>query len=183
MDKNDIRRQVRARKKMLDAAEAAAAATRVFGRVASMAAFIMAERVLLYHSLPDELSTHEFLRQWAGRKRLFLPRVNGPDLEILPYERTRTHLGAFHIEEPDGNDIADVNDIDLIIVPAVAYNRAGGRIGRGRGYYDRLLSRCHANTIGVCYDFQLFDDFDTDEHDIPVDFVVADGHAVIRRSR
>ena len=181
MDKNDIRRQVRARKKMLDAEEALAAARRVFDTVASMASFVMAERVLLYYSLPDELPTHDFLAQWSGRKQLFLPRVNGLDLEILPYERTRTHLGAFRIEEPDGDDTVDISDIDLVIVPAVAYNRAGGRIGRGKGYYDRLLSRCRAHTIGVCYDFQLFDEFETDEHDIPVDFVVADRHPIIRR--
>ena len=82
------------------------------------------------------------------------------------------HLGAFRIEEPDGDDTVDINDIDLVIVPAVAYDRRGNRVGRGKGYYDRLLSRSKATTIGICYDFQLFDEFDTDEFDIPVDYVV-----------
>ena len=91
------------------------------------------------------------------------------------------HLGSFRIEEPDGDDTVDIDDIDLVIVPAVAYDRHGNRVGRGKGYYDRLLSRSRATTIGICYDFQLFDEFDTDDFDIPVDYVVADGHAVIRR--
>ena len=91
-------------------------------------------------------------------------------------------LGAFQIEEPDGDDTTDIADIDLIIVPAVAYDRNGNRVGRGKGYYDRLLSRSKAITIGVCYDFQLIDDgIEADEHDIPVDFVIADRHGVIRR--
>ncbi|MDE6207664.1 MAG: 5-formyltetrahydrofolate cyclo-ligase [Muribaculaceae bacterium] len=183
MNKEDIRRQVRARKAMLDDAERIAAARRVFARLRRMAAYVMAERVLLYHSLPDELSTHEFLARGAEGKTYYLPRVNGLDLEILPYERTRTHLGSFRIEEPDGDDTVDIDDIDLVIVPAVAYDRDGNRVGRGKGYYDRLLSRSRAITIGVCYDFQLYDEIDAEDFDIPVDYVIADHRPLIRPRR
>lgn len=181
MTKEEIRRRIRARKQMIDQSERLAAAQRVFDTVRSMAAFMVARRVLLYHSLPDELSTHLFFENSPADKTYYLPRVNGLDLEILPYERSRMHLGSFRIEEPDGDDTVDIDDIDLVIVPAVAYDRHGNRVGRGKGYYDRLLSRSRATTIGICYDFQLFDEFDTDDFDIPVDYVVADGHAVIRR--
>ncbi len=182
MNKEDIRAMVRARKAMLDPAEKLAAANRVFDALTSMAAFTLADKVLIYHSLPDELSTHEFLDRWEGRKQFFLPRVNGLDLEILPYSRTRTHLGSFRIEEPDGDDTVDITEMDLIIVPAVAYDRTGNRVGRGKGYYDRLLSRAKASTIGVCYDFQLLDEneIEADPHDIPVKFIVADRHGIIR---
>ena len=168
MTKEEIRR--RARKQMIDQSERLAAAQRVFDTVRSMAAYMVARRVLLYHSLPDELSTHLFFENSPGDKTYY-----------LPYERSRMHLGSFRIEEPDGDDTVDIDDIDLVIVPAVAYDRHGNRVGRGKGYYDRLLSRSRATTIGICYDFQLFDEFDTDDFDIPVDYVVADGHAVIRR--
>ena len=57
------------------------------------------------------------------------------EIEILPYDRSRLHLGAFRIEEPDGDDTVDISDIDLIIVPGVAYDRHGNRVGRGKGYY------------------------------------------------
>lgn len=181
MDKDEIRRIVRARKQMLDSQERLEAAQRIFDTVRSMAAYMVAKRVLLYHSLPDELSTHLFFENSPADKTYYLPRVNGLDLEILPYERSRMHLGAFRIEEPDGDDTVDINDIDLVIVPAVAYDRRGNRIGRGKGYYDRLLSRSKATTIGICYDFLLFDEFDTDEFDIPVDYVVADKNAIIKR--
>lgn len=181
MKKDDIRIQVRARKALLDADERFGAAERVFNRLRQLAAFTMAEHVLLYHSLPDELSTREFLNAGSDNKTYYLPRVNGVDLEILPYERTRTHLGSFRIEEPDGDDTVDINAIDLIVVPGVAYDRMGNRVGRGKGYYDRLLSRSRAVTVGVCYDFQLVDEIDVDEHDIPVDFIIADGHPLIRR--
>ena len=183
--KDDIRRRVRACKSVLSDEERALAAERVFDTVRSMAAYMVAHKVLMYHSLPDELSTRRFIDAFADDpdKEFYLPRVNGLDLEILPYNRSHMHLGAFHIEEPDGDDTVDISDIDLVIVPGVAYDRRGNRIGRGKGYYDRLLARSKAVTVGVCYDFQLVDDFEPDEHDIPVHFVVADRHGVIRGRR
>ena len=182
--KHRIRLEVAARKAMLSAEERLDAARRVFDQLRSMAAFVMAERVLLYHSLPDELSTREFLAEAPGGKQYYLPRVNGLDLEILPYDRTRMHLGAFRIEEPDGCDTVSVDDIDLIVVPAVAFDRQGNRVGRGKGYYDRLLSHArHAITVGVGYGFQLYDSFEAEEHDIPLHFIIADGTTPFRGRR
>lgn len=188
MNKDEIRTRIRARKALLDDAERRRAAAGVFALLERMAAFVMADRVLMYHSLPDELSTREFLDKWHGRKHMYLPRVNGVDLDILPYERTRTHLGAFRIEEPDGEDTTDLADMDLIIVPAVAYDSKGRRVGRGKGYYDRLLSRSRAVTVGVAYDFQLVDAdsdeaFDTEPHDVPVDYVVTPTRFIRLRRR
>ncbi|MDE6126548.1 MAG: 5-formyltetrahydrofolate cyclo-ligase, partial [Muribaculaceae bacterium] len=77
MNKEEIRNRVKARKSLLSEAEKAEAARRVFSRLEQSAAFILADRVLLYHSLPDELSTREFIDRWCGRKRFFLPSVNG----------------------------------------------------------------------------------------------------------
>lgn len=181
MQKSDLRIQMRARKTLLEPDEKRGAALRVFDTLRSMAAFVLADNVLLYHSLPDELSTREFLSALPAGKKYYLPRVNGPDLDILPYSACRTHLGAFHIEEPDGEDTTDIDRIDLIVVPAVAYDRNCNRVGRGKGYYDRLLSHSRAIKVGVCYDFQLVDSIDTDDFDIPVDFVIADGQGIFRR--
>ena len=172
---------------LLSVAEKIEAAERVFDTLRNMAAYTVAKRVLLYHSLDDELSTRQFLENAveSSGKTFYLPRVNGVNLEILPYDRTRMHLGAFRIEEPDGDDVVSIDDIDLVIVPGVAYDRKGNRVGRGKGFYDRLLSERRKNltTIGVCYSFQLVDEIDAEDHDVAVDFVITDGHGVIRASR
>ncbi len=172
MKKDDIRRRVRTRKTLLSDEERLSAADAVFNALEKMAAFTLAEHVLMYHSLPDELSTHRFLDKWHSKKHFYLPRVNGVDLEILPYDRTRMHLGAFHIEEPEGDDTVDISQMDLVIVPAVAYDPQGNRVGRGKGFYDRLLRECRALKVGVAYDFQLVDEIDAEEHDVRVDMVV-----------
>lgn len=176
MKKEDIRRIIKARKCLLSEDEKIRAAESVFSKLEEAAAFLLADNILLYHSLPDELSTREFIDKWHSRKRFFLPRVNGLNLEILPYDKSRLHIGAFSIEEPDGADTTDISQIDLIVVPGVAYDSRGNRVGRGKGYYDRLLARARALTVGVGYDFQLVDEIDAEPHDVRVDFVITETH-------
>nr|WP_302995843.1 5-formyltetrahydrofolate cyclo-ligase [uncultured Muribaculum sp.] len=139
--------------------------------------------MLMYHSLPDELSTIDFIDKWHTRKHFFLPRVNGVNLDVLPYDRTRLQYGSFHIEEPTGDDIEDIDNIELIIVPGIAYDNRGNRVGRGKGYYDRLLSRTKATKIGIGYDFQLVDEIDSEPHDITMDIVITDSRIINIKSR
>ncbi|MCM1401947.1 MAG: 5-formyltetrahydrofolate cyclo-ligase [Bacteroides sp.] len=181
MNKDDIRRRVKARKRLLTEIERNEAASRVFEQLERIAAFALSNNILIYNSLPDELSTRGFIDKWSGSKRFFLPRVNGVDLDLLPYEKTSLKMGAFHIEEPTGDDISDPREMELIIVPAVAYDRSGNRIGRGKGFYDRLLPRSNAYRIGVAYDFQLFDELEVDEMDVPVDMVITETSIIVRK--
>ena len=157
---------------MLSEMEKASAADEVFAQLEKTAAFMMADNILMYHSLPDELSTIRFLKKWHDRKRFFLPRVNGVNLDILPYEETRLELGSFHIEEPTGDDLVDVDDIELMVIPAVAFDRKGNRLGRGKGFYDRLLATSKATKVGVGYEFQLLDSIPSEPHDVAMDMVI-----------
>lgn len=183
MNKEDIRMRIRARKTMLSEAEKIEASRRAFASLARHAAFMMADNILMYHSLPDEINTHEFIDLWTSRKNFFLPRVNGVNLDILPYDRTSLRMGAFHIEEPQGNETADINDIELIIVPAIAYDTSGNRVGRGKGFYDRLLAKTKATRIGIAYDFQIVEYIDAETHDAPVDFIITDTRVINTRRR
>ena len=138
----------------------------------------------MYHALPDELETRQFLAKWKDRKRFFLPRVNGVNLEILPYDESRLELGAFHIEEPTGENTVNPSELELIVVPAVAFDKKGTRLGRGKGFYDRLLSTTKATKIGVGYDFQLVEDLPSEPHDVPMDMVITQKTTIIlKKSR
>ena len=172
MEKSEIRRKIKNLRMMLSEMEKASAADEVFAQLEKTAAFMMADNILMYHSLPDELSTIKFLRKWHDRKRFFLPRVNGVNLDILPYEEMRLELGSFHIEEPTGDDVVDVDDIELMIIPAVAFDRKGNRLGRGKGFYDRLLAASRATKIGVGYEFQLLESIPSEPHDVAMDMVI-----------
>lgn len=82
--------------------------------------------------------------------------------------------GAFGIMEPCGEVFADYQAIDLAIIPGMAFDRQGNRLGRGKGYYDRFLPLLlpYIYIIGVCFPFQLLDDIPTEEHDIKMDTVL-----------
>ncbi len=179
MRKEEIRSRIKARKTFLSDEEKVSAAERVFNLLERTADFMLADRILMYHSLPDELSTRAFIKKWSSRKHFYLPRVNGVNLDILPYDESTLALGSFHIEEPTGSDLCSIDDIEMIVVPAVAYDRSGNRVGRGKGYYDRLLAGSHARKIGVAYDFQLVDNIDADPHDIRMDAIITETHHYI----
>lgn len=181
MNKDEIRRRIRNRKQLITDTERRNAARSVFNALEQTAAFLMADNILIYHSLPDELQTLDFIRKWHTRKRFFLPRVAGVNLELLPYSPDGLQSGAYGIEEPTGGAPADPQTMELIIVPGVAYDRRGNRLGRGKGFYDRLLAETRATTIGVAYDFQLLDELPTEPHDTPVHIVITESHRFISR--
>lgn len=182
MEKHEIRRKIRALKSMLLETEKELAAEAAFKHLEDTAAFLLADKILIYHSLPDELSTRKFLNKWKSKKRFFLPRVNGVNLEILPYDETRLELGSFHIEEPSGDDVVSVSEIELMIIPGIAFDRKGNRLGRGKGFYDRLMNDTTATKIGIGYDFQIIEHVPTESHDVAVDILISPAGSVVIRT-
>ena len=80
--------------------------------------------------------------------------------------------GAYHIMEPIGTPFTDLAQIDLALIPGLAFDAQGHRLGRGKGYYDRFLAAFTGTTIGVCFDFQKVAEVPVDAHDIAVNRVV-----------
>lgn len=136
-------------------------------------AFRAAHTVLLYYSLPDEVDTRPLFQRWHSVKQLLLPVVRGQELEIRRYTHPADLIvGAYGICEPTGDAFTDYNAIDLVVVPGIAFDCAGHRLGRGKGYYDRLLPRIPAHRTGLCFPFQLVDEVPAEAFDVPVDEVV-----------
>lgn len=135
--------------------------------------FQAAQTVLLYHSLNDEVNTHSFIQKWSNRKRILLPVVKDNDLELRVYtgpEDLKT--GKFGIKEPVGVPFTDYASIDIAIIPGVAFDHKGNRLGRGKGYYDRLLPYIPAYKVGICFPFQLIEEVPAEEFDIRMDLII-----------
>lgn len=131
--------------------------------------------ILLYHSLPDEVNVNALL---DAKQTVLLPVVvNGADLELRVYEGASSlKTGAYNILEPVGRiwPSERYNEIDLVVVPGRAFDLVGHRLGRGKGYYDRLLPQlANAHIVGVCFDCQLFDVIPTDKNDVAMHEVIA----------
>lgn len=139
--------------------------------------FAAAQVVLLYWSMADEVQTHSFVERWYRQKTLLLPCVQGDDLVLRQYTGPECMVSGeqFGIGEPTGDEWTDLEAVQLIAVPGVAFDPAGNRMGRGRGFYDRLLkSTPHAVKIGLAYDFQMLDTIPTEPHDVRMDRVITD---------
>ena len=137
-----------------------------------------ARSILLYCSLEDEVCTHNLMDRLASEgKHVYLPRVTGAaTMELRLYTgRNDLREGAFHIMEPIGILLPEERYavIDTGIIPGMAFDHDGHRLGRGKGYYDRLLAKMpHLYKIGVCFDFQKVDSIPTEPTDITMDTTV-----------
>ena len=170
--KTDIRSAIKALKKQHSKEELQAQSEKIMRQLEQHPDFINAQKIMLYSSLPDEVQTQAFIEKWRHHKRIILPTVVGDD--IIPVEladETGFAVGDFNILEPQ-ND-AYTGDFDLIVVPGVAFDRHGNRLGRGKGYYDRFLCQHRSvKKIGICFDFQLVDNVPVEETDIPLDEII-----------
>lgn len=175
MDKRELRKAMRERKAQVTASQMEAESQAVFAAIEQSLRFASSHDILLYHSLPDELPTHEVIARWSKIKNIYLPRVNGDTLDIVPLDDALSSDNRFHIAEPQGNPV-DSGVLDLIIVPAVALDASGHRLGRGKGFYDRLLATTGAYTIGVALDCQLVDCVPCEPHDMKLNAVITAKH-------
>lgn len=182
MNKSEIRKHIKLLKSQLTAVEKSKASDDAFDFLERTSYFKEARNILLYYSLPDELSTGKFIEKWYRYKNIYLPRVNGDMLDILPYSPDNLHSGSYNILEPTGSKLYDIKNIDLAIIPAVAYDFTGNRIGRGKGYYDRLLQNANIFKIGIVYDFQIMPAVPTTAYDQPVDIVISNRRLIYTKT-
>ena len=130
-----------------------------------MAAYGKYDSFLLYCAKGDEASTSLIEQRLIELgKKIFYPRVEGENIVAVPYGQMK--VGAFGIQEPIGQ--AYNQEIDITIVPLLAVNGSGFRVGYGKGFYDRYLKTHNTKSVGLGYSFQ-FDEFEEDEWDEPLD--------------
>lgn len=146
---------------------------RVIRNLRSYDAFKKAKTVMLYWSLPDEVNTHKLIAELLKTKRVILPTIVNED--IIPVEITdmdQLDEGKFHILEPKNHSF--IGKIDLIVVPGIAFDNVGNRLGRGRGFYDRFLQQQAAETVGICFDFQLVKEVPIEPNDIRITKIISE---------
>ena len=177
MEKKDLRKIIRERKKAYTKEQLDSMSVDICKGLMMDGAWRAAGIVLLYHALPDEVSTDMLIHSAEMMdKVILLPVVVGDDLELRIYEGPSSlKVGAYGIMEPVGPIFpeSEYDRIDLAIIPGMAFDPYGNRLGRGKGYYDRLLPRLgNALRIGVCFPFQKVDSVPSEAHDIKVNDVV-----------
>ncbi len=175
-EKKLIRREIRNLKNAVSLDEKTSRSISILEKLEQLPEFKSAKTVMLYWAMADEVQTDDFVIKWAESKRVILPCVNGNDLDLRVFRGEEDLIAGenFGIPEPSGELFTDYEEIDLILVPGVAFDVDNNRMGRGKAYYDKLLSSLKAYKLGVCFDFQLLQSVPTDEHDIKMDRIVSE---------
>lgn len=170
--KQRIRELLIQKRRMLAAEERCSLSESILSQLEKMTVFREAKTVLLYYPKNNEVDVLPLFKRYKRDKTLLLPVTHRDRMTAHPYEgNDKMHRGKFGIPEPTTPEFQ--GKIDVIIVPAVAFDRAGNRLGRGGGYYDRFLKKQpHATLIGVGYDFQLVDEVPVRKHDQKVHRII-----------
>ncbi|MDO5664675.1 MAG: 5-formyltetrahydrofolate cyclo-ligase [Bacteroidia bacterium] len=143
-------------------------------------AFQKAEVVLAYYSMSDEVNTRELIKKYHLQKQFLLPIVNKGELILKKYVSEESMLTSdFGIREPVGDIFLEYDKIDLVIVPGVAFDNTLNRMGRGKGFYDRLLPKIKAPKTAVCFDFQFFDKIPANEGDVKMNMIVCQNEIIV----
>lgn len=180
--KRALRRDVIARRDGLPEHDRAAASVAIADRVAAMPEAQEAGTAMAFWSFGSEVDAAPLVERWvAGGKIVALPRIEGSDVVPVAFApgdpTTETSFGAM---EPAGGRLLDPSEIDLVIVPGVAFDRSGNRVGYGAGYYDRFLARTRPGVpaVAIAFALQIVSEVPAGRTDRRVDAIVTETEVI-----
>lgn len=178
-DKNILRAAMREKARLMKEGEVISASETIAGRLFSLPQMLDANIVFCYVSIEQEVQTYSIIEKLLDMgKKVCVPkcyRGGIMDARLISSLENLTPCSPFGILEPsDAAEMVDPAMIDFAIVPGLAFDRKGRRLGKGAGYYDRYLRSVKAVKCGVCFDEMLIDSVAVGAYDIPMDIVVTE---------
>jgi 5-formyltetrahydrofolate cyclo-ligase len=175
MDKQSLRRQIREQKRAMTSQQIDIASQKLGELFASSRLYQEAKTIYGYLPYNQEVRTVPMLqRALAEGKRVAVPKCYGDEMRFIYMDDlSKVESGYCGIPEPiEDGPIAD-DPTALVLMPGLAFTKAGDRMGYGGGFYDKFLaSEPDHPTLALCYEFQMVEDIPTEEYDIPVDCVL-----------
>ena len=175
MTKQEIRAQVRAKKRAMTEAEIVAASQQLGERFRASEAYKNAASIYFYLPYNQEVRTEPMIvAALAEGKRIAVPKCYSDEMKFLWIESMEgIEPGYCNIPEPVFDEPVADDTTALVLMPGLAFDPQGHRIGYGGGFYDKFLeAEPNHPTVALCYGFQMFDHLEVDAHDIPVDTVI-----------
>lgn len=175
MDKKELRSQIRSRKRAMTEEEILSRSDALGKLFAQSEAYRNAKTIYGYLPYNQEVRTVPMLEQaLKDGKRVAVPKCYGEEMKFIYLtDLTQVAPGYANIPEPIANEPIADDPTALVLMPGLAFDSQGHRIGYGGGFYDKFLSaEPNHPTLALCYEFQMLPHLETEEHDIPVDTVL-----------
>ncbi len=187
MDKVTIRHNMKALLGTIDATARHTRSLAACNRLAQTPEFRESQLIMLFLSLESEVETSTLaIQAWTAGKRIAVPRVFWEERAIAPVEIQSLDFSSqgkpAGPREPVHGKLVSLGQIDLVVVPGIAFDRRGHRLGRGQGFYDRFLAQkdLRARRIALCFQEQVLQqELPIEPHDVPMNMIVTD-ETVIR---
>ena len=181
MPKRALRAGTLAKRRELSPEQVSCQSRALQQRFLALPEFQRAQVLALYAPIHHEVETSAVaLEALATGKTLLYPAVEGSEMRFRRVQGLDELIpGCYGIPEPAGEPW-DPRDADIVVVPGVAFDQSGRRIGYGKGYYDKSLHRLEGGgrLVGFCYDFQLFEEIVGEPHDVTMDLIVTESRVV-----
>ena len=175
-EKKEIRKRYKMLRNGMSEIEVKEKSDRICQNIISSNLFQQAEKILAYAPLGNEVDIRSVIEEgWRQQKRIAFPKVFGETMRYFEISSfSELEEGTFHVMEP-----VETNPIDweeaLVLVPGVAFDFQGNRMGYGKGYYDRFLEgKPDCKKLGVAYEVQVADQLPTEENDLPMEYLVTE---------
>jgi len=186
MKKENIRKRILSLRNSQSIFQAITKSRRIKQKLFTLPEFVRAKTILFYVSTKDEVETKNMIKEALNLgKRVVVPISDVKNKKLILSELKNLdelEPGAFNILEPKKQFFRPVSpeDIDLVIVPGVAFDERGNRIGYGMGFYDRFLRslKKRVPVVGLAYDFQIVDNIPVDDKDVTVDKAVSEERVI-----
>jgi 5-formyltetrahydrofolate cyclo-ligase len=179
--KASLRKQVAKARDGLSPEERRTKSREIGSRLFQLPEFIAASVILFFASFRSEVDTEPMIRQaLAMGKRVVLPKVKGKELALFEIKKVDTDVsaGAWGIPEPHEKNPITLESVDLIIVPGLAFDERGNRLGYGAGFYDKLLSSFTKTTAALAYEVQVVSEVPAAKHDVPIHKIVTEKRTI-----
>ena len=176
MDKNSIRKIFLAKRKTLSIKYVEIKSEIIRKKVLEISLIKKCNSILLYLPVYNEVKTELLIKDFMKQKKdIYLPAFFNNEYQIRKFASFEDlETGPYGILQPVDKFSADAENIDLAILPGVAFDLKGTRLGYGKGVFDKLLSKSNAKLIGLAYTFQIVDRLPKEKHDLAMDFVVSE---------
>lgn len=188
--KNELRKSILQARKSLPEEEVATKSRSITEKLLSLPEYREAQMVMLYLDFRNEVATGELVKETlAAGKRVVVPITDTKNTALIPSEVIHypddITLGTWDIPEPKKAAVrpVELTDIDIVIVPGVAFDPQGNRLGYGGGFYDRFLLRTKPGTtfVALAFEMQIRDEVYPEAHDHPVHYVITENRVIKAR--
>ena len=176
--KNELRKEFKKKRANMDKEEVVEKSIKACKVFLESDFYKKSQIIMLYMPLGNELDTTDIInRAFKDGKKLVFPVTDEDTGAITPCyatEESEFEKGGFSVSEPCDKNVANVKDIDVVIVPGIVFGENGSRIGFGKGCYDMFLKKTTATKIGFCYENQLAEHIPGEIYDIKMDYIITE---------